>query len=367
MAGWSTPSDSLVATSQLSIVQAAIDASEISAVIVAPTQGDGVYIAMDHGFKVENLWQKDLLVIGADDASFSFSTIYVAIADDRSDLARDNYGNVKTYDYNDAVDSGFNLKSAVLMQDHIADDDGGYGQKILVDFEQVSFNNWSSEVRISHEYQTWHNENDGHSGLGIRGSLINEIFKFGAAEFTDLSANNIQTIDIRDSAGDDATIILSKQVNVNFYINEGDDYLYLNEELGAAQPDNAWYQASLEDYEQARFEIEAVSVVLNTDHMAQRDVNGQWILAHPTDANAVDAILITDLLQTGIDLGSNLLVGVERVRFSEMTINTGITEHTWTSDDGTVELRQEGTAFGERLSIKLNADGSPTDRRWCRQ
>jgi Ca2+-binding RTX toxin-like protein len=248
------------------------------------------------------------------------------------------------------------------MQDQILDIDGGYGRKLLVDFEQATFNNWDEEIDISHRVDFWNDGDD--TGFELKGSFLDDTFVFDQEKFTYLVNQNVNEINIRDGAGNDTNIILSKQLSVNINLDIGDDYVYLGEELGVSLPADNWYQVDLRTYDSSRFNIEQVSVVVDDQYRVAKDGSGNWLLANATDANAQEALLITDVLTTGSDLGSNLIVGIDRVRFLDGELRTGVTESTYTQDDNGIifiEIQQHGSAFGERLSFKVDSNGTVMD------
>jgi Ca2+-binding RTX toxin-like protein len=250
------------------------------------------------------------------------------------------------------------------MQDQILDIDGGYGRKLLVDFEQATFNNWDEEIDISHRVDFWNNGDD--TGFELKGSFLDDTFVFDQEKFTYLVNQNVNEINIRDGAGNDTNIILSKQLSVHIDLDIGDDYVYLGEELDAAAPllEDNWYKVNLKTHDSSRFDIEQVFVVVDDQYRVAKDGSGKWLLANATDANAQEALLITDVLTTGSDLGSNLIVGIDRVRFLDGELRTGVTETLYTEEDNGVtfvEIKLEGSAFGERLSFKINDDSSVMD------
>ena len=248
------------------------------------------------------------------------------------------------------------------MQDQLSDTNGGYGTKILVDFEQVSFNNWTEEVDISHRFEYWQHNDD--LGANLNGSLLDDTFVFDQNAFTDLLNLNLTSIEIRDGAGNDTSIILSKQLAVDIKVNAGNDYTYLGEELDAPLPEDTWYEVDLRTYDSSRFNIEQVSVVVDEQYRVGKDSSGKWLLANSNDANAQEALLITDILKMGSDLGSNLIVGIDRIRFLDGNLQTGVTESTHTQEDKGVtfvEIQQQGSAFGERLSFKVDSNGAAMD------
>ena len=125
----------------------------------------------------------------------------------------------------------------------------------------------------------------------------------------------------------------------------------------------------------SQVELEEVSVVVDSAGMAATNANGQWeIYGYDGDAaltsDAVDlksiaapggatkAYLVTDTKAGGI--GTNLLVGIEAIGFSDQYIEVQGRENTWSWTDWTgqtiTEKSIEGTLFSEDLDGAAGTD-----------
>jgi|GEM_PF-3170308 Ca2+-binding RTX toxin-like protein len=356
-----TGADELIAAESLAMVSTALANNAISAVYVEPAKGDDVIIGLQQNKYTTNWHEADSVFLNTDQASFDVERVYVGLADDRSDVARNADGSVTYHAVGDTAATGFQLTSATLVTDQILNSQGGYGTKLLVDIEQVSFAGENANYQLIERYEMgdW----GGVTGLNIKGTDQNDYFVVDDNTLGLINAAGIGELEVTDGAGDDIILSLTKQISTHVRLGAGNDYVYIGDHIGTAD-ENAQFNVRLHNFAQTRFDVQTVGVVLDENHLASKNGDGSWALTDLATPGAVEATLITDLLKIGADYGSNLIIGVDRIQFNAGQIQMAINEHshTWT-DNGTeyTEITQEGTAFGERISYKTDANGTAMD------
>lgn len=359
-----TGANEVIAPVTIETAKAAIDSNSIVGVITNPGKGDDVLIGLEHDKFADNIWKLDQVEMAPSDASFGVQRVYVGLADDRSNVARESDGSITYYDYGEAVADNFQLKEALLYTDQIVDSDGGYGTKLIIDFEQINFADRTTDYIIASEYkiEQWGDT----TALSVRGTKFDDVLVIGQSEFDVLNANGGNEVSVEGKAGNDFIVIESKQYSVNAQIGAGNDYVYLGHHFGDLGENN-YYNIRLNDAT-TRFDVQTVGVVLDDAYMPSVNEQGNWILTDVSTVGALEAVLVTDIVKTGTDYGSNLLVGFDRIDFSDGQIQMAIEEwsNSWTDDHSGIEyfdVTQRGTALGERISFKVDGDGNPMNVR----
>ena len=358
-----TGANEVIAPLTIDTAISAINSNSIVGVITDPGKGDDVLIGLQQDKFSDNFYNLDTVEIVPSAGSFDAQRVYIGLADDYTDVARGLDGSITYYDFGETVAANYQLEEAVLLTDQIADIDGGYGTKLIIDFEVIMFADWETDYSLSSEYkiETW----DDGKALSVKGTKFDDTLIIGQSDFDVLNANNGNQVSIQDEAGNDSIVILSKEHNVNVRIGAGDDYAYLGHHFGDLGENN-WYNINLYNATQARFDVQTVGVVLSESYMPSVDSQGNWVLTDASTVGALKAVLVTDVLKTGIDYGSNLLVGFDRIQFSTGQIQMAIEEYSssWTDSNSGIEyfdVTQRGTALGELISFKVGEDGNPVD------
>ena len=358
-----TGANEVIAPLTIDTAIAAINSNSVVGVITDPGKGDDVLIGLQQDKFSGDFHKLDIVEIAPSAGSFDAQRVYIGLADDYSDVARGLDGSITYYDFGETVAANYQLEEAVLLTDQIADIDGGYGTKLIIDFETIMFAEWETDYALSSEYkiETW----DSGKALSVKGTKFDDTLIIGQSDFDVLNANNGNQVSIQDKAGNDSIVILSKEHNVNVRIGAGNDYAYLGDHLGDLGENN-WYNINLYSATQARFDVQTVGVVLNESYLPSVDSQGNWVLTDASTVGALEAVLVTDVLKTGIDYGSNLLVGFNRIQFSTGEIRMEIEEYSssWTDSNSGIEyfdVTQRGTALGELISFKVGEDGNPVN------
>ena len=311
----------------------------------------------------------DTAIFGADSKYFDVSIEQVSFSDTSSDW--DNNGEVTSADatLQSALQTRFGGTeiSRIVVADTRDADSGGLGTDVLYGIEHLQFgatseNNangydWDQRFKVEAEVNDWDN-----NGLidNFMGTMFGDIFIDDDA----INANSW----IESGAGNDIIIAGGGGDSINpgagndFVNGQSHESQYLNDDWGSRDEVTFWGTS----YSQV--ELEEVSVVLDSEGMAVTNSEGQWeIYGYDGDAaltssavdfkataapvEAIKAYLVTDTKVGGI--GTNLLVDIEAIGFSDQYIEVQGRENTWSWTDWTgqtiTEKSIEGTLFSEEL------------------
>ena len=351
-----TGANEVIALEQIGMVANAWTTDAITGAMVNPGYGDDVIIGLDHGDIVNwsDFWGLDEIELNVDIDSFVQHAVIIGLETDRSDVARDANGDVLYFNTEGEVPSGFLAKHAALLEDVT----GAIGDKLLIDIEYARF---ASEGEMRYSFL----ENVTSGGDYVLYSLFTDSeFTFTANQLSDISTVlNADRIKINDRSGDDYFVIPSKVLPVRAYLLEGNDYVYIGEELGQAVDGNS-YDVNYDAANMDQFDFAKVAVVLDENYLPSIDVYGEWQLVEIGAEGSTEAVLITHSRGGIVDYGRDLVIGAEYVRFEDEQVQVGIREHQWAdSDTNAITVRQEGTIFDDLITIKLNADGTELDVR----
>lgn len=359
-----TGANEVIAPLTIDTAIAAINSNSVVGVITNPGKGDDVLIGLQQDKFSDNFNNLDTVEIVPSAGSFDAQRVYIGLADDYTDVARGLDGSITYYDFGGTVAANYQLKEAVLLTDQIADIDGGYGTKLIIDFEKIMFADWETDYALSSEYkiEQW---GDDTIALSVRGTKFDDVLVIGESEFIELNLNSGNRVSVNDGAGNDSIVVLSKQYSTNINLSAGNDFVYLGDHLVGDYfgdlPEDAWYSVRFEGVSQSRFEIMSVGVVLDDNYLPSVDANGEWVLTDASTAGAQEAVLVTDIVKTSTSYGSNLIIGADNLEFDNGRISMAIEEYSndWTDNGVTVyEITQKGTVFGERITYKVDGDGN---------
>ena len=313
----------------------------------------------------------DTAIFGADRKYFDVSIESVAFSDATVDW--DNSGgtpNTADETLKNALTTKFSGETEItriVVTDTRDASAGGLGTDVLYGIENLQFGatsdtntngyDWDQRFKVEAEVNDW--DGDGKVD-NFMGTMFGDIFIDDDA----VKANTW----IDSGAGDDIIIAGGGGDSIN--PGAGNDYVngqsnvsqYDNDDWGSRDEVTFWNTS----YSQV--ELEEVSVVVDSAGMAATNAKGQWeIYGYDGDAaltsDAVDlkstvapvgatkAYLVTDTKAGGI--GTNLLVGIEAIGFSDQYIEVQGRENTWSWTDWTgqtiTEKSIEGTLFSEEL------------------
>lgn len=348
--------------------------------------GDDIIVGgIEHRINEWDWFEGDTAIFGADSKYFNVSIEQVEFSDASVDW--DNSGSPAT-DASEA-DKAAMLATDVALKDalvarfggdeitRIVVEDtrdataGGLGTDVLYGIENLQFGatssdqgyDWQQRFKVEAEVMS---DNDGKI-TNFMGTMFGDIFIDDDA----VKANTW----IDSGAGDDIIIAGGGGDSIN--PGAGNDFVngqsnvsqYDYDDWGSRDEVTFWNTS----YNQV--ELEEVSVVVDSAGMAATNANGQWeIYGYDGDAaltsDAVDlkstaapggatkAYLVTDTKAGGI--GTNLLVGIEAIGFSDQYIEVQGRENTWSWTDWTgqtiTEKSIEGTLFSEDLDGAAGTD-----------
>jgi Ca2+-binding RTX toxin-like protein len=365
-----TPNSEVFSAATDSLVQAGVDGGFISRLEVKPYGGNDVIIGREHDELInsEDIDSADFVRIHADSSRFNLEAVTVGLATDRSDTARDANGDVLLFTEGDSVANGYTLTSAYRLTDSQETTDGGYGTNILVDIESVRFDgegdqsNWRLQLELKSDTRS-----DGRLQVQVSdngGVEIDHTFTLTPDLLASFRSQGIQVLGVDDRAGNDVYVIPTKEFNFWANIREGNDFVYISDALGSAS--GSANDVEYSDMHSSQFEVAQVGVKLDTDGVAFKNTDGSWQHWAQGTLDTIDAIMVTHVDVGKVDYGTDILIGVEKIRFSDNDYQTGIRTNSWENDGygvTTTTVRQEGTVFDDYITIKLNTDDTPMEVR----
>lgn len=354
-----TDASEVIAVEQLDLVANAVAGEIVDGVIVKPGNGDDVIIGLDHGDIVNwsEFWDLDEIELNVDIDSFDQHTVIVGLNSERTNVARDANGDVLYFATEEDVTAGYTVKYASLLEDVT----GSLGDKLLIDIEYGKF---ASEGLMRYSLLEVVGGDEWGNYYVLHSLFTDSEFTFTADHLNELSTTYFtDKITLKDKEGDDSFVLPSKEFSVRAELLEGNDYVYIGEDLGQAVADN-WYEVEYAAVNMDQFDLAKVAVMLDSDFIPTKDANGNWQLVDLGTVGSTEAILIAHARGGIVDYGTDLVIGVERIKFEDTQLQVGIRENQWTNDhDGSVSIRQEGSIFNDVIGIKLNADGTAMDVR----
>ena len=255
----------------------------------------------------------------------------------------------------------------VVVTDRRSSDAGGLGENALYGIERLEFqaSGKFTEYDIKSTQQDW--DGDGY------------VDDFRGTNFGDRFDGDAGDTYIEAKGGDD--IILAGDGADNINAGGGNDFV--NGGDNGAVDDYGWGgrdEVQFREATYARVEIEGVKVVLLADGTATLDSAGRWVIYEysgdealnstavsfsddATPGDAVAAYLVTDTLpsdETG-SVGTNLVVNVEAIGFSDEYLDLESTNSTWEWTDWYTgetfsESYQRGTPFSDTITGGTGTD-----------
>jgi hypothetical protein len=249
----------------------------------------------------------------------------------------------------------------VVVTDRRTSEAGGLGENTLYGIERIEFqaNNQFTQYDIKSTQQDW--DGDG------------KIDDFRGTNFGDRFDGDAGDTYIEARGGDD--IILAGDGADNINAGGGNDFV--NGGDNGAVDDYGWGgrdEVQFKEATYARVEVEGVKIVLESDGTAKLADDGSWkvyeysgdealnssavtVMTEAAPDDAVDAYLITDTLpsdETG-SVGTNLIVNVEAIGFSDQFLDLQSTTSTWEWTDWYTgetfsESYQRGTPFADTIT-----------------
>jgi len=212
----------------------------------------------------------------------------------------------------------------IQISDVLPDSSGGTGTDLLVNIERVEFNGSQLSIKPEiNEYQdTW-------SQPGVTLSYVN----IQGTEFDDVLNGKDGNDGIRGHAGNDT--LLGGIGGDNLEGGAGNDVLVGGSNgVLAWQTDTAYYNASID-----RFTVEPIYI--DSSYTVVSQGNG-----------ATAAYRLTDILPLSdpASLGTDILVGIENLSFSDRWVSLVVNRWSWSDEQGNSYPNAEGTVFNDIIS-----------------
>ncbi|MDC1240604.1 hypothetical protein N8Z80_06205 [Litorivicinus sp.] len=350
-----------------------------------PDAGDDLIVGKKESANFN--WVRDFVQLTDDQKFFDVQVNDVAYGDIESGLASTLWSEFGSAG---ALDATATIQQ-IVVSDKRADSAGGLGTDTMYGIDELRFgtgNPWDlPSVSVKSSYDYWQDTyNPEWSSENFRGTSFSDTF---IATLKD-GVNVRSWVDSGD--GDDVIVTdvdtvgnLGSQDDINpgagnDFVNAGDNGEVDNWGWGGEDTVSFW------EIPFSRAEVVSVSTYLNSDGTPIVDADGRWLVSgytgeaaldstkvnlSPTSADygsnsAVTAMLISDTLPSSVagSVGVNLVVGVEKISFSDQTVDMAPKENTWEFFDfGTGQMVQEthieGTAFNDTGTTALvGGDGN---------
>ena len=303
-------------------------------------------------------------------------------------IARDSDGEVLSYQLGDVAPTGYELVEGFIL----SDSSGEYGNKILIDIDQIEFTGddvrFRPEVRHEYDPNDWdiryvadgsqvevRNENNafwmtykyrGHDfGNLVRPSLDDWESVLDGTFWAESGQSGSLTVPVYRvrfdlGAGDDVLISEASDFRIDVEPGLGDDYLYRDETLdiradlsSVTVTDDSRVNF---DQQSTRFNIDQVWISIDeSSKMPLYTMRGDiktW--DYPMDGLTA-AFRVSDKLSAASVgyLGEKIVVGFDRLWFDgdRVDIDLQVTsrQEDWDGDGNVDEYRQEGSAAGDRI------------------
>ena len=226
------------------------------------------------------------------------------------------------------------LVNAIQVKDQLSSENGGSGTDLLVNIERLEFNGFFFNITPRFNYY------EDLSAALVNGERPKAVNATGT-DFDDELQGTAQN-DWLTGGGNDDTLIGGAGGD-DMEGGAGDDWLIggangATDQWGNARNDSARYNAPFE-----RFTVSSVTVDL--------DGNGD---------NETTAIQVQDALPSDdpSSLGTDILVGVENLSFSNRWVDMSIGRWEWSDPQGVTSSNVSGSLFGDILSGDVRKDGT---------
>jgi Ca2+-binding RTX toxin-like protein len=335
-------------------------------------------------------WSRDYVQFTADQDNFNVSVTQVEYGDLAADLAALLWAEFGSDPTGSMVST--ETIQQVVVEDRRADSAGGLGTDTMYGIDELRFGTgdpWMlPKVTVKSQYDFWEDTyNPQWSQENFQGTSFGDVFIATAKTNGDVRSW------IDAGGGDD---IIVSDVNLgsinagsqddinpgagNDFVNAGDNGAADQWGFGGEDSVSFW------SIPFARAEVVSVTTWVNADGTPVTDADGRWLVSGytgeaaldssklnlsptaPTDAgvSSVDAMLVSDTLPANVSgsVGVNLLVGVERISFSDQSVEMAPRVETWGYFDFGLgrqvqETHIEGTAFNDQGATALvGGDGN---------
>jgi Ca2+-binding RTX toxin-like protein len=328
--------------------------TDVKDYFINPGAGDDLVIGKVEG---EDNWGDAVVFDGA--ANYFDITVkkvtFTSLEDTLEATLRDRFAD------SDASNNITETIDQVVVTDRRTDEAGGLGENTLYGIERLEFQSSGNftQYDIKSTQQDW--DGDGY------------VDDFRGTNFGDRFDGDAGDTYIEAKGGDD--IILAGDGADNINAGGGNDFV--NGGANGAVDDYGWGgrdEVQFREATYARVEVEGVKIVLESDGTAKLADDGSWkvyeysgdealnssavtVMTEVAPDDAVDAYLITDTLpsdETG-SVGTNLIVNVEAIGFSDQFMDLQSTTSTWEWTDWYTgetfsESYQRGTPFADTIT-----------------
>ena len=225
------------------------------------------------------------------------------------------------------------LVDGIQVTDLLASEDGGSGTDILLNIERLEFNGVTFNIKPRLNY---YDDMSAEAVNGVRPKSLNAT----GTDFADLLQGTAQNDWMTGGASNDT--LMGGAGGDDMEGGAGDDLIVggangSTDQWGNTRNDSARYNAPFE-----RFTVSTVMVDLDGDDTAE-----------------TTAVQVQDSLPADdpSSLGTDTLVGVEGISFSNRWVDMSIGRWEWTDDRGQTASNVSGSLFGDILSGDIRKNG----------
>jgi len=342
--------------------------------------GDAVYVGLETTHLTDSWDLKDKLKLQQFSiTSFDLSTVWVA-QDADGDLIRGSDGEVTQYSsFSIASAAGASVEKAVVLDGSA----NGLGKKVVIDYELVMFSDaeYTGDTAYRARTATWNEQviydDDSEGQIESFGAVNVELSDFGAyyhlnqavvdqlkVDVLAETQNPLALFDIDDGQGDDVIIIDVQNYGPWVRLTGGDDFVHFTDSYDADTLELKRGYAVRINESSERFDLEQVYVKLTNDGTPETYSNGSVRFYEKSATGVTAAVRIQDLVAKSSPayLGEKLVIGADRIRFSDTDIQ--VQPESWKEDwdgDGVIDMyTQRGSSIDEVLSFDSN---NPVDAR----